>query len=74
MSTGGSTSGGAQGGNSDRRTTTDENGEFCFEVKPGQYLVTPLVTVEEKEKGLKLIPSESNVLVSGEPILNVNFN
>ena len=42
----------------ERRTNTDENGEFCFEVKPGTYTVTPLITSEEREKGLKLLPTE----------------
>jgi hypothetical protein len=61
-------------GTSERRTTTNENGEFCFEVKPGQYTITPLVSAEEKEKGLKLLPTEKSVTVAGDPILNVNFN
>lgn len=43
-------------------------------MKSGSYVVTPLVTLEEKEKGLRLLPSERTVLVVGEPILNVNFN
>jgi len=29
---------------SERRTTTNENGEFCFEVKSGVYTVTPAIT------------------------------
>ena len=74
MTSGGSSSGGNTGGSGDRRTSTNENGEFCFEVKTGQYVVTPLVTLEEKEKGLRLLPSERSVLVVGDPILNVNFN
>ena len=57
----------------DRRATTDENGDFCFEVKPGQYTVQPVVNAEEKEKGLRLIPAEKQVTVDGQPILNVNF-
>lgn len=58
----------------ERRTTTDENGEFCFEVKSGQYSVTPVITSEEKDKGLKLLPNEKSVNVDGAPVLNINFN
>jgi hypothetical protein len=45
----------------ERRTHTDDNGAFCFEVKPGNYVVIPVVTAEEKEKGLKLLPNEKTV-------------
>jgi hypothetical protein len=40
----------------ERRTTTNENGEYCFEVKPGTYTLTPQITSEERDKGLKLFP------------------
>ena len=53
---------------------TDDKGAFCFEVKPGNYLVSPLVTAEEKDKGLRLLPQERQVMVEGSPVLNVNFN
>lgn len=43
---------------SERRTTTNDEGEFCFEVKSGSYVVAPVVTSEEKDKGLKFNPSE----------------
>jgi len=33
----------------ERRTTTNENGEYCFEVKPGQYTLTPLVSPQERD-------------------------
>jgi len=42
-------------------------------VKPGTYTVSPIISAEEKEKGLKLIPSEKTVNVEGAPILDVNF-
>jgi hypothetical protein len=58
----------------ERRSQTDENGEFCFEVKPGQYTITPVVSADEKERGLKLLPVEKTVIVNGHPILDVNFN
>lgn len=43
---------------SERRTTTNGEGEFCFEVKSGTYTVYPLVSSDEKEKGLKFNPAE----------------
>jgi len=57
----------------ERRTSTNENGEFCFEVKSGHYTVTPAITQEEKERGLKFNPAEKQVNVDGSPVLNVNF-
>ena len=38
----------------ERRASTDDNGEFCFEVKSGHYTITPLVAAEEKDRGLRL--------------------
>jgi len=58
----------------ERRSQTDDKGEFCFEVKPGTYTVTPSVSAEEREKGLKLIPSEKSVTLEGTPILNLAFS
>ena len=52
---------------------TNENGEFCFEVKSGQYTVTPFITSDEKEKGLRLQPTEKTVQIDGSPLLNLNF-
>jgi len=60
-------------GKTERRTQTDENGKFCFEVKTGAYTVTPIITSEEKEKGLKLIPAESSITVEGKPVLDLKF-
>ena len=57
----------------ERRISTNENGEFCFEVKSGQYTVTPFITSDEKEKGLRLQPTEKTVQIDGSPLLNVNF-
>ena len=45
----------------ERRTTTNEKGEFCFDVKEGSYIVKPLITPEEREMGLRLLPQEKNV-------------
>jgi len=60
-------------GKSERKTVTNDEGEFCFEVKSGTYVVAPLITADEKEKRLKFNPSEKSVTVSGNPVLNVNF-
>jgi len=60
-------------GGAERRTTTDEKGEFCFELKPGKYTVSLAITPEEKEKGLRLIPQEHNVKIESEPILDLKF-
>lgn len=57
----------------ERRTTTSDNGEYCFEVKPGQYTLIPVVTAHEKDQGLKFYPSEKVVMVDGTPVLNINF-
>ena len=58
----------------ERRSTTDENGEYCFEVKPGNYVVLPIISNDEKDKGLRLLPADKSVVVNGEPVLNVNFS
>ena len=57
----------------ERRILTGDAGDYCFEVKSGQYTVSPLITSDEKEKGLRLQPSEKQVSVDGAPVLNVNF-
>ena len=58
---------------SERRTTTDDNGEFCFEVKPGTYTVSAVINPEEREKGLKLLPLEKMVTIISKPVLDLNF-
>lgn len=58
----------------ERRTTTNENGEFCFEVKSGTYTLHPAISTEEKDRGLKFLPSDKSVSVDGAPVLNINFS
>lgn len=58
----------------DRKVLTDEKGEFCFEVKSGNFTVVPLISSEEKEKGLRFYPSERKVEVNDTPVLNVTFS
>ena len=58
----------------ERRSQTDEHGEFCFEVKPGTYTIMPVVSNEEREKGLKLLPNDRAVTMEGQPILNISFS
>jgi len=56
-----------------RRIKTNEEGEFCYEVKPGRYTVQPVISREEKQMGLALMPKEKRVLVSDAPVLDVSF-
>ncbi len=58
----------------DRATSTESDGSFCFEVKSGTYSVFPVVSSEEKERGLRLLPAEKTVKVEGIPVLDVNFS
>jgi len=43
-------------------------------VKTGTYTVSPIISSEEKDKGLKLIPSEKNIVVEGAPVLDLKFS
>jgi hypothetical protein len=36
--------------------------------------VSPLISQEEREKGLKLLPNDKSIVVDGEPVLNINFS
>jgi hypothetical protein len=36
--------------------------------------VIPVVTAEEKEKGLKLTPNEKSISVDGSPVLDIVFS
>lgn len=42
----------------ERRVATNDEGEYCFEVKNGAYSISPLVTTDEKQRGLKFNPAE----------------
>jgi hypothetical protein len=57
----------------ERRTITDKQGKYCFEVKPGVYHIFPVLTQEEKESDLHLQPEFYDLEVVDAPLLNVNF-
>ncbi|PIK34153.1 putative nodal modulator 1 [Apostichopus japonicus] len=54
-------------------TSTDSHGKFCFQVKPGEYVLTPIVTDAETKKGLKIIPDSQSLTVTTSPILDITF-
>ncbi|PIK59939.1 putative nodal modulator 1 [Apostichopus japonicus] len=54
-------------------TSTDSHGKFCFQVKPGEYVLTPIVTDAETKKGLKIIPDSQSLTVTTSPILDISF-
>lgn len=57
----------------ERRTVTDNQGRYCFEVKPGKYHIYPFLTQEEKEMELHLNPESIDIEIVDDPILDVNF-
>lgn len=57
----------------ERRTITDQVGNYCFEVKPGKYLVQPLLSQEERDSDLHLQPEMKEIEVIDRPFLDVNF-
>lgn len=50
-------------GKGETRTYADENGNYCFEVKSGTFNLQVHVSSDEKEKGLKFLPNERQVVV-----------
>ncbi|MCQ2817107.1 MAG: carboxypeptidase-like regulatory domain-containing protein [archaeon] len=60
-------------GSKERKTITDQGGKFCFEVKPGNYQIYPILTQEEKNSDLHLQPEIHDINVIDKPILNVFF-
>ena len=44
----------------ERRTITDQEGNYCFEVKPGKYLVFPVLSQEEKDSDINYTDEEDN--------------
>lgn len=57
----------------EQRTITDNNGRYCFEVKPGKYNIYPVLTKEEKESDLHLQPDSIDLEIVDHPLLNNNF-
>jgi hypothetical protein len=58
---------------SEQRTITDQNGRYCFEVKPGFYHITPVLTQEEKESDLHLQPEYHEIEIVDRPRLDADF-
>ncbi|GAV83060.1 CarboxypepD_reg domain-containing protein [Cephalotus follicularis] len=52
---------------------TDENGNFCFEVLPGEYRLSALAATPETAPGLLFLPPYVDVAVKS-PLLNVEFS
>ena len=57
----------------ERRTITDNQGRYCFEVKPGKYSIYPVLTKEEKDSDLHLQPDTIDLEVVDKPMLDNNF-
>lgn len=57
----------------ERRTITDIVGNYCFEVKPGKYMVHPVLSQEERDSDLHLQPEFTEVIVVDRPFLDINF-
>ncbi|KAF8394679.1 hypothetical protein HHK36_020896 [Tetracentron sinense] len=51
---------------------TDESGNFCFEVPPGEYRLSALAARPESAPGLLFLPPYVDVVVNS-PLLNVEF-
>ncbi|CAI9104879.1 OLC1v1003663C1 [Oldenlandia corymbosa var. corymbosa] len=51
---------------------TDNDGNFCFQVPPGEYRLSAFASTPENAPELLLSPSHVDIKVSS-PILNVNF-
>ncbi|KAJ8623402.1 hypothetical protein MRB53_031931 [Persea americana] len=51
----------------------DDNGNFCFEVPPGDYRLSALAATKESASGLMFLPPYVDVTVNS-PLLNVEFS
>lgn len=60
-------------GSQQTRAISNENGEFCFDVKPSEYTLTPIVSEEEKTAGLRLSPASKTVKIESETKKDVAF-
>ncbi|XP_059659411.1 uncharacterized protein LOC132306162 [Cornus florida] len=52
--------------------TTNEHGNFCFEVQPGEYRLSAFAATTESAPGLLFLPPYVDVTVNS-PLLNVGF-
>ena len=53
---------------------TDKSGQFCFEVVPGSYKVTPSLTASEQRDNVLLSPPSRDVTVNDAPVLDAHFS
>ncbi|KAG5072994.1 hypothetical protein JHK86_008205 [Glycine max] len=56
-----------------QKKQTDENGNFCFEVLPGEYRLSAIAATPENAAGLMFAPSYIDVVVKS-PMLNIEFS
>ncbi|CAJ1874972.1 unnamed protein product [Sphenostylis stenocarpa] len=56
-----------------QKKQTDENGNFCFEVLPGEYRLSAIAANPENAAGLMFSPSYIDVVVKS-PLLNIEFS
>lgn len=52
---------------------TDNNGNFCFEVPPGEYRLSALAATPESSSGILFLPPYADVIVKS-PLLNIEFS
>ncbi|XP_076380819.1 uncharacterized protein LOC117223312 [Megalopta genalis] len=53
--------------------TDPKTGEFCIYLAPDRYLLSVVVTPEERDKGLQFFPLQQTIDVSSRPVNDVNF-
>jgi hypothetical protein len=61
------------GSRSPAKSVQTESGNFCAVVTPGKYSVSVQLTSDELAAGLLLKPSEHNVTIQADPILDLEF-
>jgi len=64
----------AKGGYQEQKMQVNEQGEFCMEVKMGEYTVIPQVNLDETSYGLHLSPHSHEIKVEGDPIKDLRFS
>ncbi|KAK7337534.1 hypothetical protein VNO77_18114 [Canavalia gladiata] len=56
-----------------QKKQTDDNGNFCFEVLPGEYRLSAIAATPENAAGLMFAPSYIDVVVQS-PLLHIEFS
>ena len=57
-----------------RITKTDEQGKFCFDVKPSSFEIKPDITLEERRAGLRLTPETQSLVLVDAPLEDIIFD